>query len=427
MFGAAATTSEGGFVAITGGGSDWRETYPLRIVKVNWRGEVIWDKNYLPLGYNTCYGNSIIETPDGGYIAVSELDGGSSGGIWLTRFDTNGDTLWTRIFGDALPHAVPYSIVITTEGYIIAGHSSGLATEGAYFIMTDRLGNVLWERIYGGPYPYIFESAYSIAPVSRNGWIAACTGDGGVWIIRLDEDGDTLWTKRYLDLGEDLICRSMVRTDYGFYYLGCQSHSSSTRKLCVIKIDSLAYVQWVREFGRDSEPWGLTPRVALSLDGGCFYANNVYHYPSAAIAVYKLTAEGDTVWRQFYDAPSSYSMTCLTSTPDGGFLIGGFNYGPFPYLMRADSLGFTGISETQTLKPENISISFFPNPFNSAVSISTPIESKVEIFNVTGKSIAELPGGTQIWRPDNSVGSGIYLVRAKMGDKEVTKRVVYLK
>jgi hypothetical protein len=31
------------------------------------------------------------------------------------------------------------------------------------------------------------------------------------------------------------------------------------------------------------------------------------------------------------------------------------------------------------------------------------------------------------WQPEKSVGSGVYLVRARIGGESVTKRVVYLK
>ncbi len=32
-----------------------------------------------------------------------------------------------------------------------------------------------------------------------------------------------------------------------------------------------------------------------------------------------------------------------------------------------------------------------------------------------------------IWQPDKSLGSDVYLVRARFGDGEITKRIVYLK
>ncbi len=76
---------------------------------------------------------------------------------------------------------------------------------------------------------------------------------------------------------------------------------------------------------------------------------------------------------------------------------------------------------------KGFAISISPNPFNSACRISSPVDATVEIFDVLGQSIDKLPGGDQIWKPEASVGSGVYLVRAKVGDKDITKRVVYLK
>ncbi|MCD6502349.1 T9SS type A sorting domain-containing protein [bacterium] len=76
------------------------------------------------------------------------------------------------------------------------------------------------------------------------------------------------------------------------------------------------------------------------------------------------------------------------------------------------------------------------------------VPSRVQIFDINGRMVAEIaannsvgdaymrPAGGMyaaptnreyIWTPEKSLGSGVYLVRAKIGDKEITKRVVYLK
>ncbi len=76
---------------------------------------------------------------------------------------------------------------------------------------------------------------------------------------------------------------------------------------------------------------------------------------------------------------------------------------------------------------------------------------KIVCEDISGRLVAEIPvgeglcalpshgdaeiGSTRrcsptteiVWSPDASVGSGVYLVRAKVGDSEVTKQVVYLK
>lgn len=101
-------------------------------------------------------------------------------------------------------------------------------------------------------------------------------------------------------------------------------------------------------------------------------------------------------------------------------------------FITFDSLA-VAVEDIEKFQIAGFSIWSLPNPFNSALSISTPDMASVEIFDIMGKSIATLKGGEQVWRPDNSVGSGVYLVRASVGPstgsgtKSITKRVVYLK
>ncbi len=124
----------------------------------------------------------------------------------------------------------------------------------------------------------------------------------------------------------------------------------------------------------------------------------------------------------------------------------------FCWQVRVEQMA---ISERK-LPLEN-SISTYPNPFNSALRISVagvgalPGSGQfgVQIFDIAGRIVADLPvincGLPQvvptqiIWQPDASLGSGVYLVRARLdpdgptarftdrGGAEVTKRVVYLK
>ncbi len=121
--------------------------------------------------------------------------------------------------------------------------------------------------------------------------------------------------------------------------------------------------------------------------------------------------------------------------------------------------------------PDALEIHAWPNPFNSAVTFAidipvgdgSPVPISVEIYDVNGRRVAtvtelvEVPvgveagagrltkdtstgsvsvfppllkggqGGSYVWQPSPSIGSGIYLVRATRGEQEVTKRIVYLK
>ncbi|MGC9314609.1 MAG: hypothetical protein ACP5G4_03145 [bacterium] len=116
-----------------------------------------------------------------------------------------------------------------------------------------------------------------------------------------------------------------------------------------------------------------------------------------------------------------------------------------------------GIDET--LLPGDFAISARPNPFNSAVTIAidgvvdgSPVPFDVEIYDVNGRRIAQLPvgeglcalpfsdaspfGSTHrcsptekaiVWTPDETLPSGVYLVRARFDGCETACRIVYLK
>jgi predicted acyl esterase len=123
---------------------------------------------------------------------------------------------------------------------------------------------------------------------------------------------------------------------------------------------------------------------------------------------------------------------------------------PFSPLIPAQ------IAESRNI-PNSISIETYPNPFNSAVTISFDYGSEsvkplstIEIFDVNGRKVDDgtvgancirpFDGSTPTtreftWRPDESLPSGVYLVRAHFDTRSpsgaeatvATKRVVYLK
>ncbi len=97
--------------------------------------------------------------------------------------------------------------------------------------------------------------------------------------------------------------------------------------------------------------------------------------------------------------------------------------------------------------PAQLGLSIFPNPFNSSVrcQVSGVREQgiAIEIFDLRGNLVAvggeRLAVGNDnrqpitdnrefIWQPDESIGSGIFLVRVSLQDgSKIMKRVIYLK
>ncbi|MCD6595360.1 T9SS type A sorting domain-containing protein [bacterium] len=95
--------------------------------------------------------------------------------------------------------------------------------------------------------------------------------------------------------------------------------------------------------------------------------------------------------------------------------------------------------------------SAFPNPFNSSCAITAPAGAGnlsrlvgIEIYDLRGNVVVAVgvrvsfmkphdekgfdESNPYIWTPDQTSASGLYLVRATMGNGgTITKRIVYLK
>jgi len=109
-----------------------------------------------------------------------------------------------------------------------------------------------------------------------------------------------------------------------------------------------------------------------------------------------------------------------------------------------------GIDEELSQKISSPIISVYPNPFNSTCYITAPAGATIEIFDILGRSISllsykeldkksekdyqspikdlsESQPGLYIWKPDESLSSGIYFIRATVGEQTITKRAILIR
>ncbi|RKZ31806.1 hypothetical protein DRQ36_00655 [bacterium] len=147
------------------------------------------------------------------------------------------------------------------------------------------------------------------------------------------------------------------------------------------------------------------------------------------------------------------------------YLEANFGTGSFTRECKFDDIGVStntvmSIENTPVEQPYRLTLDAYPNPFNSAVKIDcrgvgatgrSPRQVGLQIFDITGRLVADLPlpraesddktGGyienrspdsargptPLIWTPNNSLPSGVYLVKACIGDTRVTKKIVLTK
>ena len=190
------------------------------IFKINANGNLLWSRNYG--GSLADFGFDAKQTPDGGYLMAGSTfssNGNVSGNkgfydYWIIKLDPNGNLLWQKNFGGAGEERA-YSVVLTNDGgAAIAGASNSAGGDlpgnsGSYdywIIKIDSNGNLVWSRTFGGSAE---DRAFALSPSSDGGFLLtgfASSGNGTVggnygsrdaWLLKLDADGQLIWEKNF--------------------------------------------------------------------------------------------------------------------------------------------------------------------------------------------------------------------------------------
>jgi hypothetical protein len=220
--------SDGSFTTI---GFSYQEGYEWQawIAKISSTGTMIWSKPFGDIYWDRLY--SIQAAADGGFLAVGDThvqygDTTAHDG-WLVKFNSNGDTLWTKTFGGSQIDLFKFINKTSDGGFIITGEREPVWAMGFYgwIVKTDANGNPVWNKIYtkGG--------LYGIQECS-DGFISAGTthsvsnGNEG-WVMKTDLNGNLIWNKLISETSLDEVITSINKTADGGYILGGRTNSNS--------------------------------------------------------------------------------------------------------------------------------------------------------------------------------------------------------
>ncbi|UCF71699.1 MAG: hypothetical protein JSW49_05360, partial [candidate division WOR-3 bacterium] len=219
-------TYDSGYIVVGGTRSFSSGEDDVYVIKTDVDGGIIWFETYGGIGSD--YASSVHETADSGYIVAGSTMSSGPGlsNVYLLKIDADGDTAWTRTYGQAGYLAVGFSVDQTTDGgYVIAGCiTSGPGQTYGYIVRTDTAGNALWIEQYGGGGDY--DWLMSIQQTKDGGYIAAgftdSQGAGSLdaWLVRTDVDGDTVWTQTYGGVDDDAGYSVQQTSDDGYIITG---------------------------------------------------------------------------------------------------------------------------------------------------------------------------------------------------------------
>jgi hypothetical protein len=317
-------TTDGGYIVCgTTGGDIW-------LIKTDNEGNKLWDKTYG--GEETDWGCSVQQTTDGGYVVCGTTDGD----IWLIKTDAEGKKLWDKIFptGNEWWSGRCCSAEQTTEGgYIICGttESYGAGEGDIWLIKTDAEGNKLWDKTYGGRDP---DWGEAVQQTTDGGYIV-CGGTYAdyfdLWLIKTDADGNKLWDKTF-GSGQFDVGFSVQQTKDGGYVI-CGTTGSllgSNGDTWLIKTDAEGNKLWDKMFGCVGDGRGYS--IQQTANGGYIMCGTTVFRFSGEILIgkqlfwIKTDAEGNKLWSKTLGGilKENAGGNSVRQTADGGYIVCGW-------------------------------------------------------------------------------------------------------
>lgn len=192
------------------------------VVKMNARGEVVWQKNYG--GGLSDEAFAIDKTREGGFIVVGGTDSKefSKGekDFYVLRLDALGNKVWEKSFGGPNNDVARAAIALREGGYIIAGETGSPSGDvddykgglDFWVVRLDEDGKLVWQKTFGG---LLNDQAYSLVQTrdkrymvagptnSSDGDIDKARGETDALLVKFDENGSKIWSKTYGGNGND--------------------------------------------------------------------------------------------------------------------------------------------------------------------------------------------------------------------------------
>lgn len=274
----------------------------------------------------------------------------------VMRLNTNGDTLWSKVYGRHNKVGSYFSIIRTNDScFAMCGDYGDTATTTILPNITiskiDSNGNNIWYKSFYSGTNWV-ASGFGIAQAHDNGYlVTGRIGGDTLLLLKTDENGSLLWSKKVqfdslVSLTPVINIRKTI--DNGFIILFTGTYATSLKDICLMKIDSSGNKIWAIHYGSVYNDFGLD--IVQTNDGDFLVTGNIHNAVVIGTDAYllKVNESGVVLWSKTYGLTINNEFgNSVLSLSDGGIVMQGFSYSfNIPntrsnFLVRTDSVGDT--------------------------------------------------------------------------------------
>jgi hypothetical protein len=328
--------------------------------------------------------------------------------LWSTSlFALQPKTVWIETYGTG-GNEYGYSVDHTSDGgYIVVGTKEppiGISRD-YYLVKTDAGGDTVWTRTYGGIRDDV---GMSVQQTSDGGYIvggwsfAPGAAAADARLVKIAANGDSVWTGEYGGAGADAANSVQQTSDGGYIFTGAtSSFGASDGDVYVVKTDASGDTAWTRLIGGSGYDMGTS--VRQTSDNGYVIAGGTFSYGAGGdVYLIRMNATGDTVWTRTFGSTDWEIGRSVQETSDGGYIIAG----------TTDSLGYES-EDVYLIKTDD----------QGHAAWTSLLGGAGEQF---GSSVDQTSDGGYIiagYAADSGISEGIYVVRADSSGAEIWSEV----
>ena len=250
----------------------------------------------------------------------------------ILKITKEGSLIWRKEF-DCGMNSIANGIVETSshELFVCGNTSRNYSTSKYDFLLvkTTFNGDTLWTKSYGG-----IASDYSanvIATSDGNLLISGKTESfgagsfGDIYLIKVNTNGDTLWTRSYPDPDQEVAFHLMETQNGEYLVTGTNEDNSNPRELYLLKVNAAGDQIWNKKIGPSTWKWGFST-IELS-DGSLITCGQHTANGNSQVLLVKTDNLGNVLWeKEFGDSNLSEKGYSIKQNADGSFSITGSSY-----------------------------------------------------------------------------------------------------
>ncbi|MBU1880114.1 MAG: PQQ-binding-like beta-propeller repeat protein, partial [Chloroflexi bacterium] len=284
------------------------------LMKLTLEGDVLWERTWGGEGYEQAL--SVVLADDGGYYVFGETDSHGAGDrdFFLLKITADGIEEWFKTYGQAR-REWPYGMIRLSNGdLLIHGFTTSPGSgRDQYAVRVRPDGEVIWEYTTAIPGEELVLDALETAEGDLV--LAVSIAEDGA-LVKLDANGNVLWTQRY-ELAGWQYASQIAQTDDGGFLLAGFSMSSRQADTWLARCTTTGELEWQTSFGESGrDDYGTS---LIRLEDGTYLIGGIGN----GVLLSRVDQDGNVLWRRSLVGKTVYGSMALIELADGGYLVAG--------------------------------------------------------------------------------------------------------